>query len=241
MASKITTDMIKPFAGAGDVVAWIKKVELVARLQKVSDVASFLPLFLEDAALALFLQMSDDDQKDIEKIKSKLVGAFSDSAHVAYAKMVQKKWSGENIDVYANEISRLAGLAGFEGESLERLVKLNFVSGLPDSVSVELQQVQGLLDQSIGDIIERARILTSNIGKCNVIASVKLSGSGYSNDESSSGSNSRSGGFKGKCFRCEGPHMARVCPEKNKQIICYKCRKVGHISTVCTEKVQGNE
>ncbi|XP_045136504.1 uncharacterized protein LOC123519337 [Portunus trituberculatus] len=34
--------------------------------------------------------------------------------------MVQKRWCGEQIDVYANEISRLAGLAGFTGDALSK-------------------------------------------------------------------------------------------------------------------------
>ena len=49
--------MIKPFTGEGDVVSWIKKVQLVAKLQKVSDLASFIPLYLEGDALALYLEM----------------------------------------------------------------------------------------------------------------------------------------------------------------------------------------
>lgn len=32
MASKITSDRIKPFTGEGDMVAWLTKVKLVARL-----------------------------------------------------------------------------------------------------------------------------------------------------------------------------------------------------------------
>ena len=43
MASKITSDMIRAFTGEGDLVAWLKKVKLVAKLQKVTDLASLIP------------------------------------------------------------------------------------------------------------------------------------------------------------------------------------------------------
>ena len=61
MVSKITMDMIKPFTG-GDVVSWLKKVTLVAKLQKLSDFASFIPLYEEGDPLALYLELSEEPQ-----------------------------------------------------------------------------------------------------------------------------------------------------------------------------------
>ena len=59
---RLGKDVIPPFSGEGDVVGWIKKVKLVAKLQKVQDLASFIPLFLYEDALALYLEMSNEDQ-----------------------------------------------------------------------------------------------------------------------------------------------------------------------------------
>ena len=53
-------------------MAWLKKAELVAKLMEIKDLASFIPLFLEGNALALYLEMSEEDQKDEGKIKSRL-------------------------------------------------------------------------------------------------------------------------------------------------------------------------
>ena len=50
---KITPDMIRSYSGDGDLVAWLTKVKLVARLAKVDDLATFLPLYLEGDALAV--------------------------------------------------------------------------------------------------------------------------------------------------------------------------------------------
>ena len=51
----------------------------------------------------------------------------------ACAKLVKFRWSGEKVDVYANEIRRLAGLAGLEEDGLENVVRLTYINGLPDS------------------------------------------------------------------------------------------------------------
>ena len=44
---KITSDMIRTYNGERDLVAWLKKVRLVAKLAKVDALANFLPLYLE--------------------------------------------------------------------------------------------------------------------------------------------------------------------------------------------------
>ena len=38
-------------------MAWLKKVKLVAKLQNIADLATFLPLYLEVDVLAIYLEM----------------------------------------------------------------------------------------------------------------------------------------------------------------------------------------
>ena len=57
----------------------------------------------------------------------------------------------ESVDAYANELKRLAGLAGFKGDACERLVKLLFV-----------QQIMNIKTIEIKHVIIRARILVTN-------------------------------------------------------------------------------
>ena len=98
--------------------------------------------------------MGETDRKDRAKIKNRLKEAFCDGPFVAHAKLSSMKRGGEEVDVFANEIRRLAGLARFEGPYLEHLVKLTFINGLPDYMSVQLQQVGGggILDSSLAEI-----------------------------------------------------------------------------------------
>ena len=76
---KYSSGIIKTFHGDGVVVAWLKKVQLVVRFQKIDDVASFLPLYLEDDALQLYLEIDEDQQTNIDLIESQLEEVFVDA------------------------------------------------------------------------------------------------------------------------------------------------------------------
>ena len=52
------------------------------------------------------------------------------------------------------------------------MVKLTFVNGFPDNVSMELQQVENILTVSMSEILSRARILTS--GKPKAVSAVTV-------------------------------------------------------------------
>ena len=113
MATKISSEMVKPFSGDGDVVAWIEKVKLVAALGDVKQLEKFIPLFLEGSALSVYLEMSEEGKKDSETIIKRLKEVYSDSCFVAHGKLMKLRWSGEPIDAFVTEIRRLTGLAGF--------------------------------------------------------------------------------------------------------------------------------
>ena len=99
-------DVILTFSGEGDVVGWIKMVKLVAKLQKVQDLANFIPLFLYGDALALYLEVSNEDQVQVEQIEMRLVTTFTEGPFEAYEKLKKFKWTGESVDVYADIIKR---------------------------------------------------------------------------------------------------------------------------------------
>ena len=70
-------DMIKSFDGSGDVTVWLKKIKLVAKMQKIEDLASLIPLYLDGPAFAIFEQMEEGDKDNEESIEAALLSAFS--------------------------------------------------------------------------------------------------------------------------------------------------------------------
>ena len=237
----IRADVLKTFNGDGDVVAWLQKAELVAKLTHVEDVASFVPLYLEGGALAVYMEMDDRNKGELAHIKSNLIRAFSDNQFVGFAKLRGAKWNGEPVDVFANELRRLSKICGFTGEGLEQIVKLAFVGGFPDAIALELQQVQGVETMTVVDLLGRARVLTANKGAV-------LAGGGFAAPAISDqrGDKFKKVGRRGmqhqriKCFICEGGHYARECPEKSdRKTICFRCGGEGHIAAYCEYVMRG--
>lgn len=56
--------------------SWLKKVRQVARFQLVGDVANLLPLYLEGDTLGLYMEMDEDDQRDMHQIEVWLKEVF---------------------------------------------------------------------------------------------------------------------------------------------------------------------
>ena len=56
MAGLQVKDFVQPFDGTGDVIQWLTKVDLVAKLRKIRNVADIIPLFLEGAAFPYIMR-----------------------------------------------------------------------------------------------------------------------------------------------------------------------------------------
>ncbi|CAE1234399.1 unnamed protein product [Acanthosepion pharaonis] len=201
---RISSDVIKPFSGQGDVVACLKKVRLVARLQQVDDVARLLPLYLEGDALALYME---ENQRDIDQIEARLKQAFTDNAFSAYRNLTMVMWTGERVDIYANKIRQLVGLAEFEEAEMERLTKLAFVMRFPDTISLELRQAPNVEALTVGELLARARVLTTTGDESqDVVVAVRP-------PRSDSASPTKNVSLTSvTCFRCSGKgHVAKDC------------------------------
>ena len=226
---RLGSNVLKSYTGEGDVVAWLTKIKMVARLQKVEDVAALIALHLDGDALAVYLQMSAAEQADAEAIELRLQHAFAESAFVAYGKLRTITWTGEPVDVFATEIRRLAGLAGYAGRSLEHTVKMALVTGLPDRVSCELQRLRDINYISVEELLTHARVLTRKSPKTEAAASAVVV------EKKPNPSTGRlPGKAPVKCFRCQGPHFVRDCPEPKPDLTCFRCGQTGHISRNCT-------
>ena len=69
-------DVTRSIDGSGNVENWIKKIRLVAKLKEVKKLESFLPLFLEGDAFAVYDKLSEESKGSIQKIQQALLSAF---------------------------------------------------------------------------------------------------------------------------------------------------------------------
>jgi hypothetical protein len=61
-------DLVQCYSGDSDFAEWIKKVELVAKLQGVTDISKFLPLFLTGGTFAVYENLPANVQGDVGKL-----------------------------------------------------------------------------------------------------------------------------------------------------------------------------
>ena len=160
MASVKLTDIISKYEGisSGDFTEWVEKLELVAALQNVSDLKSFMPLFLSGPAFAVYKQLTEEEKADYVKMKAALLSAFGVNCYVAYEQL-QRRVLQENepVDVYLADLRRLVSLMG-QGAA-EPLLKCAFMAGLPPDVSIQLKSVAAVEKLGLGDLIARARMM----------------------------------------------------------------------------------
>ena len=110
MAVKLS-DLIKSYKDnniSGEFGTWISKLELVAKLQKIENLKTFVPLFLNGSAFALYEQLSEDVKGDYVKLKKELLTAFILNVYSAYSQLRERALQdNETVDVYLADLRRL--------------------------------------------------------------------------------------------------------------------------------------
>ena len=158
-------DIISQFSGEGDFAEWLAKLELVATLQGITALEKFLPLFLSKGAFAVYQSIADADKKVYDKVKQKLLDAFSADATVAYEELQARKLApGEAVDVYLADVNRLARLV--DTAVSETWIKCAFIAGLPDDTKRQVKAACSTGTMSLQEVVERTRTLIKTQDVC---------------------------------------------------------------------------
>jgi len=213
-------DLIKTYNGEGDFLPWIKKLELVAKLQKINDLTSFVPLFLEGGAFAVYDGLDTTVKTDYKRLVSSLTEAFSINKFAAYEELMKRRLRrGESIDVFLADLKRLATLIDeFVPESL---IQCALVYGLPEEMKLQLKAACKVENMSLSETIQRCRMLINADYQWEVGAVAEANVRVQRPREK-------------RCFKCgSDSHLMRqywLCPENKKKVQKQEDNKEGHES-----------
>jgi hypothetical protein len=230
MANVRISDVVQPFNGEGDVTQWLDKLYLVAKLRKIENVETVLPLFLEGPAFAVYSEMKEEDKKDLTSIGAILKEAFGLNGFLAYEELTSRSWrTGEPVDVYLAELRRLAKLAGVETDAI---LKRAFVVGLPTAASREMRSMANVETASLATMLNRARaLMAESVGESAAAFAAAPRFMKPKHQVDAAGNRSR------RCHRCAGAHLLKDCPS-TERLRCWTCGADNHLSRNCQH--QGN-
>ena len=197
-----------------------------------------IPLRLSGDDFAVYQQLSEDDKRDAEKIKTALLQAFADDAFVAYSIFVRRKLNvNESVDVFMADLKRLSALFG--GMSDQGLA-CAFVAGLPETARQALRAGCRVESLQLSQLLARARaVLTdaNDYGAAAVMTQHPPAAAGTMR----AGDGVRRKPTGRRCFVCDGAnHLARDCllrksaPQKRDGLKCFRCGGA-HLARVCSE------
>ena len=222
MASNKHISVPKPLA-EGDLTNWFLKYEICCVANEWGDElkAKKLPTLLEGEALAIWLELSTEQQASYDVAKAKITKAMAPVQFVSLDDLGARKLRpNEALSVFLHELRQMLKQAMPEaGEGTRKQLLLHqFVSGLPVNISKQLRATGALDDLDI--VVERAKLLmtieepqkTAAV-QTNEIQDLKEQISLLTEQVAALSSKPTRGPAAVICYRCQRPgHLQRNCP-----------------------------
>jgi len=158
------------------VVEWFQRYEICCRTNAwdVDKKALKLPTLLEGEALAVWLELTADEQKDYDATKTKIIDAIAPMWFVFLDDFHKRLLlPGESLTVYVHQLKQLLtqSMPGIADAARDQLLLHQFLSGLPQAVSNQLCAI-GATD-SLKTAVEHAKVLMTVEQHIDAIAAVK--------------------------------------------------------------------
>ena len=257
MATGRHISLPKPFA-SGDVNEWCQRFEICSKANEWNDgtMALKLPTLLEGEALAVWIELTEDQQKSYATAKKEMVAKMAPVGFISLEDFHRRKLQpGEAVSVFVHDLKRLLDQAmpSLDKNAHSELVLHQFIAGLPVHISTQLRATGDT--KKLDETVERTRVLMTIIPQAPVAAIESESGEVKQLKEQISElteqvaalTTQRSAPQRRnnvRCFNCEGiGHVQRNCPSPRKRRSnigpCNNCGRFGHLARSCRQQ-QGN-
>ncbi len=181
----------------------------MAALQKVTDLVSFVLLFLHGRAFTIYQSLDKGVKEDYSKLKAAMTAAFSSNSFQAYLEFVARRLQpAEQPDMYLANLQRLTLLVS--PNLSDEWICSAFMMGLPLDVQGQIQACCALEKMDQSKIADKTQTLvTAAVTCCNGISISKSTGRQVPATSP---------------YPCWG--------------VCYNCREPGHFVHHCTSQVR---
>ena len=254
MATGRHVSLPKPFA-SGDVNEWYQRFEICSKANEWNNatMALKLPTLLEGEALAVWMELTEEQREDYKEAKKQMVAKMAPMSFVSLDDFHRRKLQpGESVSVYVHELKRLLDQAMPElnKDTRDNLVLHQFVAGLPTHISTQLRATGET--KKLDDTVERTRLLMSISPQAPVAAVESVPGEVQQlrdqitelTEQVAALTTQRPASQRKstiRCFNCDGiGHGQRDCPSPRRRRPnvgpCNNCGRLGHLARNCRQR-----